>query len=279
MFLDLPIELQHKIYDELEIEERMKLNSVLTSERRIKQTTKTNEKLDKELAMVAYLFKKKKVKPNTMSHKLQTFITSNKDDPTVQRLLREDPELTTTTSATGVIFMNDFFRGLVHKLIEDNYTESDTFAITDDIAKQSAHFPNKAAFVSWCWDATLPKFTKMLNNMHLYKVFKVTVLKSTQYSEYFMFNLINYQNTYLIRYILRDAYTAFPEDQELWMSLVTCVKSCTFAEKFVGRLDGIMLYHEEIGLSLSGREYLLQIAIEQCIFDVARYLIEIGGKL
>ena len=86
-FLNLPPEIRENVYDNMHIEDRIKLNSVLATgnEPTITQTLNTDSVKDKHLALVSYLFKKK---PNAkLRSRLQAFMKHNSTDPTVKDIL------------------------------------------------------------------------------------------------------------------------------------------------------------------------------------------------
>lgn len=89
MFLDLPIELQHYIYDKLHITDRFNLNRALVRHK-ITKTSKTSKEKDRKLALCFKAFQnKKKYNPISSSYILD-FIKSNSDDPTIQSINDEE---------------------------------------------------------------------------------------------------------------------------------------------------------------------------------------------
>ena len=93
MFLELPTEIQHTIYDKLVIDDRMSLNKALPKKKRIVQTINTCKQKDKRLYIIKQVFKKHKVSTNDISGKLYDFLCENRDDPSIQCILDENTEL------------------------------------------------------------------------------------------------------------------------------------------------------------------------------------------
>lgn len=93
MFLELPTEIQHTIYDKLVIDDRIALNKALPKKKRIVQTINTCKQKDKRLYIIKQVFKKHKVSAEDISGKLYDFLCENRDDPSIQCILDENTEL------------------------------------------------------------------------------------------------------------------------------------------------------------------------------------------
>lgn len=88
MFLELPRELQEHIYDKLEIDDRNALNQALPYSLQINKTIHTCKSMDRQLSAVWGVFKKKK--PDPIPHRLFQFMYSNRDDPTIRRIAKDN---------------------------------------------------------------------------------------------------------------------------------------------------------------------------------------------
>ena len=86
MFLDLPTELQHDIYDQLQADDRMRLNQALPKNARILKTTRTNAEKDRRLAVLAYSFRRGLVNPGLIPIAIVDFMKSDMEDPTVREI-------------------------------------------------------------------------------------------------------------------------------------------------------------------------------------------------
>lgn len=93
MFLELPSEVQHIVYDKLIIDDRIALNKALPIKNRIVKTTKTCKQKDKKLHILKHVFKKHKVSSSDISLKLYDFLCENRDDPSIQCMLDENTDL------------------------------------------------------------------------------------------------------------------------------------------------------------------------------------------
>lgn len=100
--LDLPSELLERVYDMLEIVDRVKVNVAL-GHASIVNTTRTNTQRDSELATVHMFFKRQArglasvFNCTDISTVMSNFITMNLDDPTIHRVVNEFPQLSAMT--------------------------------------------------------------------------------------------------------------------------------------------------------------------------------------
>lgn len=85
MFINLPIELQHFIYDKLHVNDRKNLNIALVKNK----ITKSLEN-DKKLAVINYVFKHKDKYNPTKSDKIINFIKSNIEEPTIKEIIKDN---------------------------------------------------------------------------------------------------------------------------------------------------------------------------------------------
>ena len=87
MFLDIPIDLQHDIFDRLEIQDRVKLNIALGPKHQIISTHKTSAKLNKQLKYLIYYIKRRDIKEySDLSTDWQRFIGRHANEPTIKML-------------------------------------------------------------------------------------------------------------------------------------------------------------------------------------------------
>ena len=89
LLLDLPTELRHRVYDALEIDDRIRLNAALPREDRITRTMRTDAKRDRTLGVVARFMKRRHVPFRELEGKIRMFVRENGDDPTIARLFPE----------------------------------------------------------------------------------------------------------------------------------------------------------------------------------------------
>ena len=95
MFLNIPIDLQHDIFDRLEIQDRVKLNIALGPDHQIISTHKTSAELNKQLKYLTYNIKRWDIKLyKDLVFPWRMFILNHLNEPTVQHIgvhLQRDP--------------------------------------------------------------------------------------------------------------------------------------------------------------------------------------------
>lgn len=105
MFLNLPIELQHFVYDKLHIKDRKNLNIALVRNKIMKSIDK-----DKKLAVICYAFKHKDKYNPIKSDNIMNFIKLNHDEPTIKQIIEDynlTLEMTNVSKLENMIQNND----------------------------------------------------------------------------------------------------------------------------------------------------------------------------
>ena len=86
-FLDLPLEILHKIHDSLQAADRVKLNMALPRTHKIHRTVMTDTDTTRKLGLVSYMLKKRR--PEKVPAAVAKYIMDNIKDPTAVELCKE----------------------------------------------------------------------------------------------------------------------------------------------------------------------------------------------
>lgn len=93
MFLDIPIELQHGIYDRLDVKSRVKLNIAMSKHLQIHITNVNNPNKDRKLRwLLAAVKHRKYISLSEIGPNWQEFIIAHYDDPTIMDIMGDSDD-------------------------------------------------------------------------------------------------------------------------------------------------------------------------------------------
>jgi len=262
MFLDLPQELQHEVYDRLDIKHRTKLNVALPRAHRITHTLRTNPTKDAKLKYLTQLTKVRKYKQiDDLSETCIEFIRQNQTDPTVVSFCKTlDYTLQQPPNAP---YLPDDIRN-------NAVSPTHTYAIPSNLTT-----PAFSSLVAQ--HATPTTFDNLLQNPSI-TILTAAILNTqgtvTRLNDFF-FNMVNRHNAKLLSYGLNPA-SPCPVTQE-WRTKGADYLDAV-AHIFVS-LDSIKILCVVIRISDSQKQRLLLSAIEHLNLPVADYLTSIGVTL
>lgn len=259
-FLDLPVPLQHEIYDRLDIQHRTKLNISLPKVNRISQTLRTNPAKDKKLKYIAQLAKVKKYKSiSDFSDACGRFIKENWHDPTIQELCG---------TLSHVIPID--YRSITEDITKNTVSATYAYCV-DDVDTSDA-----TSLISRC--ATSETFQNVMQNPTL--VGMITPLFANVSEELkirvhgFFFNLVCYSNASLLKHILSTRNAHITDE---W-----CNCGLDYLENratIFGSPFAIRTLCEIVRVSDATKKAMLVCAIERLDMDVADYLTSLGVSL
>jgi hypothetical protein len=241
MFLDLPIELQHLIYDKLHVIDRFNLNIAL-SKHNIKKTSKTTFEKDKKLALCVKAFKYKSKYDPSKSDSIIRFIKSNIDEPTIKKIIQdENINITKTLLLQDMVKINDLSE--LDKITEIN---PETYHIIVENMKKYAN----------------PDTFKILYNHTKFTYFK-TYFQDKYNIQNLFFSCVNYDNEKLLEYV-KDR----PEFS-IGISYITSTSICTIFQYNLKCLQMLLKHFKLPEESISKIE---QNAINNLDLDIYKFI-------
>jgi hypothetical protein len=256
MFLDLPIELQEKIYDNLEITDRVNLNIALPRNSKIIKTTKTNKEKDKRIGLLNYYFKKKnKIIPRS---KIYDFVLNNKDDPTCKIIYNSFT--TENVNEKNNILLLKFEEELKDNKISNETLEelsSKNYIITDIMI----NIFMKLSVVS------IDTHVKLLNNAFGLKLYNILSINNSLF-----YYLIIYENENLLKFMIDKK-----DILELRIALFNNVKSTNL--EYYYNINHINLLIKYFDIEYIYLQRILEKSIENQCFTMSDYLMKEIGVL
>lgn len=260
MFLDLPLEIQHSIYDCLDVKHRTKLNMALPHTHQITHTLNTNPMKNKQLRYLSYMVEKKRyTNTNQLSQRCMKFISENRDDPTIQKICKDlDIAFDPDTSITA----------LITDITKNQVPPTKAYVIPDDanlthiqhaIAKHAT--PNTFDILYAQNTSTIPHVADQL-------------LRKRRADRSFFFELVNLNNRELLEHIMA---LHEEQEQEEWVASGLAYLKDIAHLFFV--LESVKTLCEVVQISEEKKKQILQMAIDQMDIDLADYMISIGTTL
>ncbi len=267
MFLDLPVDVQHEVYNRLDIKHRTRLNIALPKPHKISRTTRTNPTKDAKLKYLSQLMKVKRYKSaNDVPESCMRFITENPDDPTVKEICAS---LKYTPSRQSAL-LQDIRNNTVS--ISTPYLLSPSHAYGDVLTEIARH-------------ATPTTFDNILLNPSTSSILTRCFLELNDAISYpnhvgnFFFTLVNYHNTSLLSHVLLSASLLQPLQRHAQQWRQKAIAYLESLAHIFCSLKSIKILCEIVRVSDKSKEKMLTTAIENMDITTADYLTSQGAKL
>ena len=127
---DLPLSCVEKIYDELHVHDRLRMNMALPCAQRVTRTIKTDTANDRHLAVAWVAMKKRSSKK--LSRPIKALLTRNSGDPTVRAMVAE-LGVPTSEFELEVLKKKPFVNAA--EIDECNMTEKDAAAFVEELLR------------------------------------------------------------------------------------------------------------------------------------------------
>jgi len=246
MFLQLPKEIQCNIYDRLCADDRVRLNMALPRNEKIRRTLKMTNDRNRKLGLVSYMLKKKR--PEKLSAFMTKFILENKDDPTFQEVYKE---YGIDTKPRDVSF-------LIADIVSGDFKNRDKWPTANEILS-SEH-----------WGHFLETFARYGNAETfdgMVDLLKETIFIDEMMSQKLFFDIANYGNDDLLRYIVekKDEIPGIAEGCA-YISGDLCLTI------FRDNLDVIDMIYEIVGIAEEQLKNLMTLYLDELKFESADYL-------
>lgn len=264
MFLELPKDIQEKIYDMMHIKDRVNLNKALPTTDKITRTIKTNQQKDNKLRMTYYFFKKRKNKIS-IKNKIYHFIIKNIEDPTCQDIMNElfPPS---NLSIQNTVELNPIFYKIEQELMNNIISEELFNKLPENVTYDNVSFLKDIIIKTN--DFTVDSFKKMLAYPSALKVLKLIFSDNN-----IIFTIINYEKDAILELVLE-----YQDILGIKQSQINYVKRFEIATLFERKICiEIMIKHLQISYEI--QQAWLECAIQNCNVELATWLMNDIGVL
>lgn len=257
MFLQLPIELQHYIYDMLDLKSRIKLNIAIPVSYKIQITQHNNPHKDRMLGwLMAAIKQSGYASLDKIGHNWQNFIKENYGDPTIADIVRDA----------------DNFR---NKIILQQAIESHRVHIDQQYAIETQHW--RKSMIQWIGyiakHADGNTFENIAKNESLKQITNAIMNTSDDsFCKNFFFGLISCRNRDLLHHIVHT-YSKNSSWVAIGIETIANMMDINFT------FDVVKLVCEVLPetLSASKKQKILHMALHCGATDTIEYLIETHG--
>ena len=255
MFLELPKEIRHRIYDMLEADDRVRLNMALPTGYKIGTTINTNANKTRKIGLVAYMLKR--TRPDKLSPAVAKLVLDNLADPTAARIA---DEYKLTQMGRNIIYLlSDIRSGKVkqenvarYPLAKDMAYSMDIFDFVDALSE----YGNGCLFED-LYDLGYIVDPIMIDYSMLTRMF---------------INIVNLGNTEFLKYLVsRRGELVGVEDG---CKYLTCE---IVLDMFKDNLWIIEMLDEVVGIPDPEKKYLLKSYIEELNFEATHYMYRVKG--
>lgn len=252
--IDLPDELLEDVYNRLHVLDRFRFNHALGNTHHIHHTTKTDKHKDRKLAMACLMFKNKMVDVKKLPVRLLDFLSENRDDPTVQTILKENNLIIEEAEPDT----DGYIQALIDKMKANKVTLEDLLAIPDDTLKDEGLYNNCAdIFECVAQKKSIALFELIMSEPRLRDKIQTT----NRPAERFMFSLINYRSIKLLKYVLENNYPFVQTG-------IRYIKTPVIAKILGSTIEKVDLLLQYIGLDQEAKQAIYKQSIDNFNIDM-----------
>lgn len=255
-FVTLPKELQHEIYDKLEIEDRGNLN-IAMPKNAIRKTLKTDLDKDRKLRVIAHYMKRTGSRRYCYNNMIK-FMLDNETDPTSKKLIRE---------MSGEDNKGIFSPRMVYAFLNGNVTyikELKHTGVIEDIDVQTIVFEGFKFITS--------DFLRACEENNIAQNVLLNILSTTWNKNIVVFSLVYFSNEDGLKHLSerKDVYDL----HESW-KYVTCPSVAVLF--LTGTSVKLLFKYFDVDDVL--KTHMLDYAYQMMNMNVIKALIEVGASL